>query len=172
MNVPVVALAMAVAGKTVHESVGPPGRRLDLAGTALGACLLGLVTFAFIEGGRRGLSTSVIVAVVGAAAVAICFVETERRREDPMLPLGLFRRTRFSAADTVARVMNFSTLGLLFILTLYLQDMRHRSPLEAGLELLPLFVPLSVIAPLGGRLTARWGSRVPMMVGTILAATG
>lgn len=172
VNVPVVALAMAVAVKTVHESTGPPGRRLDLAGIALGACLLGLVTFAFIEGGRRGPSVSVIAAVVAAVAVAICFVTTERRREDPMLPLGLFRRARFSAANAVAGVMNFSTLGLLFILTLYLQDMRHRSPLTAGLELLPLFVPLSAIAPVGGRLTARWGPRVPMVIGTIVAAAG
>lgn len=172
LNVPVVAVAVVAAVKTVQESTGPPGRSLDLAGIALGACSLGLVTFAFIEGGRHGLSTPVVLAAIGAISVSVLFVATELRRADPMLPPALFGRARFSAANAVAGVMNFSTLGLLFILTLYLQDVRHRSPLDAGLELLPLFVPLSLIAPLGGRLTAQTGPRAPMLVGVLLAAVG
>ncbi len=89
-----------------------------------------------------------------------------------MLPLSLFRRARFGVANGVAGVMNLATLGLLFVVTLYLQDVRHRSPLAAGLELLPLFVPLSVIAPAGGRLTARIGPRITMGIGLVLSACG
>ncbi|HZO79971.1 MAG TPA: MFS transporter [Solirubrobacteraceae bacterium] len=172
VNVPLVVVAVTVAALTVDESPKARGRRLDLAGMALGAVLLGLVTFAFIEGGRSGLSTIVIATTVAAVLVGLAFVATEARRDDPMLPLSLFRDASFSTANTVAGVMNLCTLGLLFTLTLYLQAVRHHTPLVAGVELLPLFLPLSLIAPLGGRLTGRMGPRAPMLAGLLLAAVG
>jgi DHA2 family methylenomycin A resistance protein-like MFS transporter len=58
------------------------------------------------------------------------------------------------------------------VLTLYLQVVQHRSPLEAGLATVPAFGMLSVVAPLGGRLTGRIGSRVPMAIGLCLSAAG
>jgi DHA2 family methylenomycin A resistance protein-like MFS transporter len=65
-----------------------------------------------------------------------------------------------------------SAVGLLFVVTLYLQDVRGSSPLTAGLALLPLFIPLTVIAPLAGRLTAHVGPRRPMIAGLLIAAVG
>jgi DHA2 family methylenomycin A resistance protein-like MFS transporter len=171
-NVPLVVVAIAVAAVTVQESTEARGRRLDFAGMALGAGLLALVTFAFIEGGRGGPSAVVIAAAIAAVLAGLAFGATEARREDPMLPLPLFRSAHFSTANTVAGVMNLCTLGLLFTLTLYLQDVRRHSALAAGVQLLPLFVPLSLIAPLGGRLTGRAGPRTPMLVGVLLAAIG
>jgi DHA2 family methylenomycin A resistance protein-like MFS transporter len=167
-----VVLAVAVAAITVRGSIEARGRRLDPPGLALGAVLLASVTSAFIEAGRGGSSAVVIAAAVAAVLAGIAFLATEARREDPMLPLALFRNARFSTANTVAGVMNLCTLGLLFVLTLYLQDVRRRSALAAGLELLPLFLPLSVIAPLGGRLTGRRGPRTPMLAGLLLATLG
>lgn len=68
--------------------------------------------------------------------------------------------------------MNLGTLGMLFVLTLYLQTVQHRSALAAGLAVIPLFLPLSVLAPLAGRLTARFGPRPPMATGLLVAAIG
>lgn len=89
-----------------------------------------------------------------------------------MLPLGLFARRDFSTANTVAGIMNLGTLGLLFLLTLYLQTVQHRSALAAGVAVLPLFLPLGVLAPLAGRLTARIGPKLPMAAGLLCAAAG
>jgi DHA2 family methylenomycin A resistance protein-like MFS transporter len=114
----------------------------------------------------------VVAAIVAAVAIAVTFVLVERSRRDPMLPLGLFRRPAFSASNAVAGTMNLASLGLLFVLTLYLQDVRHRSALGAGIELLPLALPLSLIAPVGGRITGRVGPRQPMLAGLLLAAAG
>jgi DHA2 family methylenomycin A resistance protein-like MFS transporter len=99
-------------------------------------------------------------------------VWAERRAADPLLPLGLLRERAFVIANGVAGAMNLGTLGLLFVVTLYLQDVRHDGALTAGIVLLPLFAPLSVLAPLGGRLAARTGPRLPMIGGLILAALG
>jgi MFS transporter, DHA2 family, methylenomycin A resistance protein len=89
-----------------------------------------------------------------------------------MLPLGLFRRPAFSTANGVAAVMNFGTLGLLFLLTLYLQSIQQHTALLAGVAVLPLFLPLTVLAPIAGRVVGRHGPRLVMVIGLLVAAAG
>jgi MFS transporter, DHA2 family, methylenomycin A resistance protein len=170
VNVPVVAIALAASRRVVGESSGNEDRRLDRPGVALGALLLGSLTLAFIEAPRDEAVALVSAAVAAAALVA--FVAVERSRRDPMLPLALFRRPAFSAANAVAATMNLVTLGMLFVITLYLQSIQGRSALEAGLALIPLFAPLSLLAPFAGRLTARVGPRLPAAAGLAVSAAG
>jgi MFS transporter, DHA2 family, methylenomycin A resistance protein len=173
INVPIVVVALGVASRVVRESRESRGRRLDLAGVALGALLLGAVTFAFIRAGRSGITgPGALIALAAAVALLGAFVAVERSRTDPMLPLALFRCPPFSAANAVAAVMNLGTLGMLFTLTLYLQGLQHRSALQAGAAMVPAFAPLSVLAPIAGRLTARVGPRLPMIAGLLTSATG
>lgn len=174
INVPIVLLAVVACVIVVKESAQPGTRRLDAAGAALGGLFLCALTFAFIEGGRSGAARpEVIVAAVCAVALLVVFVLVERRLgEQAMLPLGLFRHPGFSAANGAAGAMNLGTLGTLFVLTLFLQSVQHRSALDAGLSLVPLFAPLAVLAPLAGRLTSRIGPRMPVVGGLVIAAGG
>jgi MFS transporter, DHA2 family, methylenomycin A resistance protein len=172
INLPIVVAASLVVTQVVAESRGAPDRRLDHAGAGLGALLLGAITFAFIDAGRTGLGGPTIVAAVAAVGLLFAFITVERSRNDPVLPLALFRRPAFTVANAAAGAMNLGTLGALFLLTLYLQQVRDLSPLTAGVALLPLFLPLSLLAPLAGRLTARLGPKVPMAAGLALAAAG
>jgi DHA2 family methylenomycin A resistance protein-like MFS transporter len=164
LNLPVCALAFAGAMRTVTESRERITAPLDLAGLLLGVATLAALTLALIA--RLPVAGGVAL-VTGAAFVAV-----ERTRAHPMLPLGLFRHRDFSVSNAVAGTMNLVSLGLLFVVTLYLQDVRHRSALSAGLDLLPLFGPLSLIAPFSGRLAAGHGSRRPMIGGLLVAAAG
>jgi DHA2 family methylenomycin A resistance protein-like MFS transporter len=68
--------------------------------------------------------------------------------------------------------MNLGTLGTLFVLTLYLQSVRGNSARVAGLAMLPLFAPLTVLAPYAGRLVGKVGPRRPMILGLALASAG
>lgn len=86
--------------------------------------------------------------------------------------LALRRRPAFAVANAVAGTMNFGSLGLLFLLTLFLQTVQQRSASAAGVAVLPLFLPLVVLAPLAGRATARWGPRPTMLVGLGVGAAG
>jgi DHA2 family methylenomycin A resistance protein-like MFS transporter len=172
INVPIVLAALVIAARVVTESNDPHGRRLDIAGVVLGGGMLAGLTFAFIEDGHAGISAPVVIAILSAVGFALAFVLVERSREQPMLPLALFRRPAFTTANAVAGAMNLASLGLLFVLTLYLQDVRRDSALTAGVALLPLFIPLSVLAPLAGRVTSRVGPRRPMIAGLLFAAAG
>ena len=82
-----------------------------------------------------------------------------------MLPLGFFRVPCFIGANAVAGLMNLVVLGTIFVLALYLQVVGDTPPL-AGFQTLPMFAPLSALAPLGGRLTARLGRAYPWQAGS------
>jgi MFS transporter, DHA2 family, methylenomycin A resistance protein len=100
------------------------------------------------------------------------FVWVEIRVDTPVLPLPLFRNSAFRAANTAALVMNLTSIGLLFLLTRYLQSVLGYRPLTAGVLLLPLFVPVVIMSPLAGRLTARRGPRPAMFAGAALYIAG
>ncbi|WP_328524395.1 MFS transporter [Kribbella sp. NBC_00359] len=78
----------------------------------------------------------------------------------------------FIGANVVAGLMNFVGLGTVLVMTLYLQEHLAHNAFRAGLELIPLFLPLAVLGPVSGRITARYGPRLPMTIGLLLGATG
>ena len=78
----------------------------------------------------------------------------------------------FIGANLVAGLMNFVGLGTVLVMTLYLQEHLAHNAFRAGLELIPLFLPLAVLGPVSGRITARYGPRLPMTVGLALGAIG
>jgi DHA2 family methylenomycin A resistance protein-like MFS transporter len=172
LNVPVLLVAGVAAVRLVATDRPVHGRRLDLSGTAAGAVTLAAATYAVIEVGRSGVSAVVVTAAGVAALAAVLFVLVERRAEQPMLPLALFRVPSFSVANAAAGAMNLGTLGLLFLLTLYLQRVQDHTALAAGVAMLPLFLPLMLLAPVGGVVISRIGARVPAVAGLLLAATG
>jgi len=174
LNVPIVLVALVWSAAIVRESREEQARRLDVPGLLLGSLLLLATTYAFIEGGRTGADAPQVLV---AAALAVLTVPTLavvelRRGEEAMLPVALLRRPAFDAANVVAGIMNMGTLGTLFVLMLFLQSVQDRSALLAGAAVIPLFAPLAVIAPLGGRITSRIGSRLPAAAGLLLATAG
>jgi MFS transporter, DHA2 family, methylenomycin A resistance protein len=164
VNLPVVVAAGILTARLVRDTADPRGRRIDVPGIALGTVALAATTFALID--------TVPAAAVVAALAAVAFMLVERRSPSPMLPLGLFRRARFTVANGVAGVMNLGSLGCIFVLTLLLQVVQGRGPLEAGLAMVPLFAPVAALAPVSGRLTGRFGPRGPMLAGLLVAAAG
>lgn len=172
VNVPIVVVAGGVAAAVVPEPPMWPRRHLDLPGALTGAALLSSVTLAFIEGGHLGLGSLMILAAAASLILLVAFIVVERRAAEPMLDLTLLANPRFSAPNVIAGIMNLVSLGLVFLLTLYLQREQERSPLAAGVAMLPLFAPLVLLAPIAGRLTARIGPRQPMLAGLCAAGAG
>ncbi|GAA2493056.1 MFS transporter [Streptomyces longisporus] len=174
LNVPIVLLALVWSAAIVRESREEQARRLDVPGLLLGSLLLLATTYAFIEGGRAGAGAPqvLVAAALAVLAVPALAVVELRRGDDAMLPVPLLRRPAFDAANVVAGIMNMGTLGTLFVLMLFLQSVQGRSALLAGAAVIPLFAPLAVIAPFGGRITSRIGSRLPAAAGLLVATAG
>lgn len=164
LNVPIVLVATVVTLRVVTARQHRAERRVDWPGAVLGTALLTVVTFAVIEADAWLLVAAVVLLPV--------FLAVEHATADPMLPLALFRRPAFTVANAAAGVMNLCTLGLLFLVTQYLQTVRHDSALLSGLVLLPLALPLTFLAPTVGRVTGRLGPRLPMATGLVLGSVG
>ncbi|WP_314618066.1 MFS transporter [Streptomyces stackebrandtii] len=163
VNLPVALVALLLTLRYVPESRAPRPRRPDPVGQLLVAVLLGSLTYAIIETDPR---------FAGISAVALAGVVLyEPRRPEPLIDLRFFRSAPFSGATVIA-VCAFAALGgFLFLNTLYLQDVRGLSPLEAGLCMLPMAGMTFVFAPLSGRLTGARGPRPSLLLaGTAMTA--
>lgn len=131
------------------------------------------MTGALIESGNAGWGSPIILGALTVAVLgAIAFVLTERRASSPMLPLSLFSSRAFTGGTAIGLCINLGLYGELFVLTLYLQQLRGYSPLLAGVALLPQMGMLTIGSTLSGRIAARNGPRLPMLVGLGTGAVG
>ena len=165
VNVPVAVLAIVLSALFVPESRAAVARRLDPIGQLLVLVTLVTLIFGIIEGPGRGWTSPVILgcftlAVLGAVALAAY----ESRRDQPLIDVRFFRSAPFTGATLIA-VCGFAALaGFLFLNTLYLQEVRGFSALEAGLCTLPLAAMSVIFAPLSGRLVAARGARPSLLI--------
>jgi EmrB/QacA subfamily drug resistance transporter len=166
INIPVGLVALVLTMRFVPESRAPRPRRVDPVGQALVIVLLASLTYAIIEAPSAGWTSVQSLGLLALAAVAlVALLAYEPRRADPLLELRFFRSVPFSSASAIA-VCAFAALGgFLFLNTLYLQEVRHLSALEAGLYTLPIAAMTLLFAPLSGYLVGRIGSRPSLLVG-------
>jgi EmrB/QacA subfamily drug resistance transporter len=173
LNVPIGALAFAVAWRVVGESRAPEARRLDVRGLLLGTSALFAGTYGLIEANQLGWSDPRIMGSLGAAVMGlVAFVAWERHHPHAMMPLGFFRVPAFAAGNAVAFAMSFGMFGTFFFFSLYMQLVRGYSALETGLRIVPVSGMIFFTAPIAGRLAQRYGSRWLMTLGPLLAASG
>ncbi|MFG1656665.1 MFS transporter [Micromonospora chersina] len=174
INAPVIVAALVLTARYVPESRAPRARRLDLPGQVLLTVVVSLCVAVLIEGPRIGwASPPAWAAYLVAAAAAVGFVAVERRRREPLMELGLFRRPAFATAVLGAVAVFVALTVSLLLTTLYLQHGHGWTPLAAGTATLPLALGAAVCAPLSGRLAGRYGARRPLLLaGAFLTAGG
>jgi EmrB/QacA subfamily drug resistance transporter len=173
INIPVGVTAFALTLRFVPESRAPHPRRLDAVGQGLVILLFGSLTYAIIEAPSAGWLSTQSLALFALALVAlVVLLPYESRRREPLLELRFFRSIPFSSASVIA-VCAFAALGgFLFLNTLYLQEVRGLSALQAGLCTLPIATMTLVFAPLSGRIVGSRGPRIGLLVGGAGLALG
>lgn len=151
VNLPIGIAALLLTSRYVPESRAPKARRPDPVGQLLVITLLGSLTYAIIEAPQKGWTSVEILFFAALAAASLAgLLLYEPRRTDPLIDLRFFRSVPFSGATVIA-VSAFAALGgFLFLNTLYLQDVRGLSALDAGLYMLPMAAVVCVLSPLSG----------------------
>jgi len=173
VNVPLVVLTIALALVAMPPLPGGGGRRLDVVGSALCALGLAVGVFGVIEQPGRGWGDPVIVASLVSGGVLLgAFVAWEARTRDPMLPLSLFRRRNFAAANLETLFVYAGLSALFFYLVIFLQQVAGWSALESGLAGLPVTLIMFALSRRFGALSGRLGPRLFMGVGPLIGAAG
>ena len=173
VNVPFVLLAAPLGRRWLPESRRPGAPPLDVPGAALSTVALTGIVFALIEGVDAGwTSPLVLCAAVAGIAAGLAFFAIELRLTHPLFDVRVLVRPRVAVGASAILAAYIASLGMLFLLPQYVQYVQDGSPLISGLELAPFGVGLGALAPMGGRLVARFGPRVVLLAGLLTATAG
>ena len=176
VNVPIAAIGILLTRACApHAPAREASRRrsVDLPGQILAVVCLGALTGAIVEANARGWTSALVLTSLAVFLVALLgFLVTERRSSDPMLPLHLFGRKAFTVTSLIGALLNFSFYGLIFVFSLFFQQVWSYSPVVAGLAFLPMTAAIMIANLACGPLVKRYGARTVLISGNALAAAG
>lgn len=158
VNLPVGVVAFVVLNRALPTPVARSQKKVDYLGALLLAVLLGSVvlipnvagSFGWGGGQTLGLVLGVVLALIG-------FVLTERRAEEPILPLSLFRNNTFLVVNVVGFLVGMGMFGTITFLPLFLQMVKEVSPTVSGLFLVPMMGGLILSSMVAGRIMSATG---------------
>jgi EmrB/QacA subfamily drug resistance transporter len=174
VNVPVGVAAALLAPRLLSQD-GRTGRStpLDVWGGLLITVGVALAVFGISEGPTLGwLQPPVVGALVIAGVALLGFAAVERSHADPLIDLRLLRRPGLRTAAILTLLVGAWTAGELVVMSVYLQQTLHDSPLVAGLVIAPQGVVGFVTGMFGARLLRRFGMRTWLVVSTAAAGIG
>lgn len=151
VNLPVMLALIALGPLLLPESKDPRPGRFDLVSAGLSMLTLGPIVYAVKEIAAHGMAVPPLVVAAAGIAAGVLFVRRQRGLDDPMLDLRLFARPRFRTAVLTSLLAVFALAGVLFFGSQYLQLVQGRSPLDAGLLLLP-----GMLASMASALVSAW----------------
>ena len=173
VNLPIGLAGLWLTWRYANETKPSSGRELDLLGQVSAIGSLGALAGALIEGGALGWSHPLVLGGFGAFAIlGALFVSRERRAQQPMLPLSLFAHRMFALTSTVGLLVNVAFYGMIFVLSLYFQQINGLSPLATGLAFLPMMGAVLPMNLLAARAAERFGARWIIASGAAIAAAG
>jgi EmrB/QacA subfamily drug resistance transporter len=170
-DLPVVVACLAGAPALVPESRDPSARRIDVVGTLLSIAGLTALVWALIEAPDRGWTSGPILgAFAAAAAIGAAFAAWERRVEQPLLEVSVFRNLRFTAASLSLAFIFFALMGVMYFLTSYLQIVLGLSALDAGVRMLAIAGGMMPATRMSMPLVTRLGTKVAVAGGLMVVA--
>jgi EmrB/QacA subfamily drug resistance transporter len=165
LNLPIGIMGVFLGIRTLPRIERQTVAALDLPGTILGPLAFAALSYGISQGSTSWTSGKTLGGLsVGVIALA-AFIAVELRTRTPLLELRVFRSRDFDLAMVAQSVAQFALFGTLFLVPLFLQQLRGYGAFDTGLILLPQAVAAALLMPLGGTLYDRIGARPLVVVG-------
>jgi EmrB/QacA subfamily drug resistance transporter len=174
INIPIGVAVVFVGRGLIPRGQPLGGRSFDAVGAVLVTAGLTALVYAIVRTDSLGWTdTGVLGPAAAAFALLGLFVLYEGRvASDPLVPLGIFRRPLIRTANLVMALLYAGAFSMWFFVSLYLQDVRDLSALEAGLAFLPLTLGFFFASSFSPRLVRRFGASSVLTGGLLLGAAG
>lgn len=175
VNLPLGVLIYAACLKLLPDGRGQAhGQRLDVAGAVTITTSLMLAVYAIVNGNGVGWTSTQTLALLGGAfTLFVMFLVIESRVTAPLVPLGLFRSRNLSLSNGVGVLWSAAMFAWFFVSALYMQLVLGYSAMQVGLAFLPSNIIMAAFSlGLSAKMVMRWGIRMPLAVGLLLAAVG
>ncbi|MBX4191076.1 MFS transporter [Candidatus Saccharibacteria bacterium] len=172
INVPLIIVCGFLAIKGVEESKEQRVRRVDIKGAALAALALAGITYGLIEGPVVKWQARAVAPLIGGLVMFAAFIWYEAKSKDPMVHLSLFKSRNFSGSNIMTFAMYGALAGFMFALVIYMQTKLGYSAIKAGASLLPVSIMLLLFSRKIGGLSSKYGPRLFMTAGPLIAAVG
>ena len=175
INVPIGIIGITLAWLFLRPDQQEAHVSFDLLGFLSSAAGLGLLLYGLSDASTDGWGSGKVLGSLAAGSlllVAFTFIELNlaRRGKQPLLDLRVFKNALFTTSNIASLLVIFALYGGLFLLPIYLQDLRGLSAFQAGLLLLPQAFGSMIAALIGGRLVDRFGVRAVVIPGLIILA--
>jgi EmrB/QacA subfamily drug resistance transporter len=174
VNVPLCLLALAAAFRLLSGGrKRAPLADFDTPGALLATGGMLLLVYALIKAPDVGWgAASTLAMLAGAVAILIAFLVNERRAANPLIPLSIFRVKGLAAADATWLIGMAGFFSMFFFVTLYMQEVLHFSPIQAGAAYLPVTACLALASGISSQLFSRIGTRPVIVAGALMSAGG
>jgi EmrB/QacA subfamily drug resistance transporter len=173
INIPLATAVVAIAIWRIPESRSAKAGRVDWPGALLATIGLGGLVGGFIEAADLGWASPLVFGSLIASFVCLAgFAMVEASATSAMVPLALFKNPTFSGANLLTLFLYAATGIFFFLFPLNLIQVQRYSSTATGAAMLPFIVLMFLLSRWSGGLVARYGSRIPLIVGPLIAGLG
>jgi EmrB/QacA subfamily drug resistance transporter len=175
VNFPIGLIVVALSLRLLPAAhIQSAGVKLDVAGAITVTSSLMLAVYAIVNGNQAGWTSAQTLGLLGTSAALLgVFLAIESRVDSPLMPLRLFRLRNLATANVVGILWAASMFAWFFLSALYMQLVLGYTPLEVGLAFLPANLIMGAFSlGLSAKLVMRFGIKLPLSVGLLLAAAG
>ncbi len=168
VNIPVAGLALLIGFILLPNTKDSNPRPADILGTILATLSVGALIFGLNQGGSWGWGDArVLTALIGAGIGLLFFILWEKKTPNPMLDLSFFRKPRFGVGVTAVSIMSLALVGIIFILSIFMQFVKSFDSLQTGIRLLPLAGGIFIGAGTSDKIVKKIGTSRVMLIGFI-----
>jgi EmrB/QacA subfamily drug resistance transporter len=174
INLPLAVVVLLISFFRVPESKDDEATgKLDWLGALLAILALGGIVYGLIESNNLGFKNAQVYGslMIGAAAF-VAFLFAEMRRQNPMMPLDLFKSKTFSGANLLTLFLYAALSGILFFVPFNLIRVQGYDATQAGAALVPFVLTMFLLSRPASTLIDRFGAKLPLVVGPIIAGIG